>query len=344
MDTLETPLQEGGTCWFHAMINLFFLSERIKTFVYYALVEYISKLKQRDLVVFQSLGYNYAACPTKQYSRFFLMKYLWNVLFNRPAIERLSFQVVRNTFREFRSMSNENLNKGMRHGGIRLDTFFTRLGIPFILHDHPTNLPKTHAGPLHPLLIHRPSYAGGMEFSITSPVRISGISYDIDCSLIKLSSKTNGYHLIFGYVYRGKRYIRDSNGPDSFECDWTNAHNILSNAKYNKFSAETYGSSWTLAYYITNIWIRSDQMPDPQVFTRDPGGISPIAISERIRILIDRRAAGSINKTMMSAQLASLEMYARVSTNAARLLTNYRAATNNSERMGILNRAARLNE
>jgi hypothetical protein len=145
-------------------------------------------------------------------------------------------------------------------------------------------------------------------------------------------------------VYRGKRYIRDSNGPDSFECDWTNAQKILSNAKYIKFSADTYGSSWTLAYYITNIWIRSDQMPDPQVFTRDPGGISPIAISERIRILIDRRAAGSINKTMMSAQLASLEMYARVSTNAARLLTNYRAATNNSERMGILNRAARLNE
>jgi len=344
MDTLVTPLQSGGTCWFHAMINLFFLSERIKTFVYYALVEYINKLKQRDLVVFASLGYNYSSCPTKQYSRFFLMKYMWNVLFSRPAINRTSFQIVRNTFHEFRSLSNNVLNKGMKHGGIRLDTFFSRVGIPFILHDDPVNLPKTHVGILPPILIHRPSHAGDLDFSIKSPFRVSGVSYDIDCSLIKLSSEDGQSHLIFGYVYKGKKYIRDSNGAESFECDWFDTQNIRTNVKYRQFSVSTYGSSWVLAYYITNIWIRSDQMADPTLFTRDLGGISPPAISERIRILIAKRSAGVINKTMIAAQLASLEKYARESPNAARLLNNYRAATNDSTRIAILNRAANLQE
>lgn len=344
MDTLATPLQKGGTCWFHAMINLFFLSSRIKTFVYYALVEYINKLKQRDLVVFQSLAYNYAACPTKQYSRFFLMKYMWNVLFDRPALERTSFQIAKNTFHEFRNIPNETLTQGMKHVGIRLDTFFSRVGIPFTLNDDPTNFSKTHAAPLHPVIIHRPEHSGKMKSSVTSPFKVSGISYDIDCSLIKLSHTNSQSHLIFGYIYGGKKYIRDSNGPESFECDWFDTNNILTNVKYQKFSVEEYDHKWSRAYYITNIWIRSDQMADPTLFTRDPGGISPPSVSERIRILIAKRSAGAINKTMMSAQLASLEKYASESRNAARLLNNYRAATNDSARMAILNRAANLPE
>jgi hypothetical protein len=235
----------------------------------------------------------------------------------------------------------------MRHSGIRLDTFFTRLRIPFILHKDPFSLPKNLADQSAPILIHRPSYAGDLDFSIKSPVKISGISYDIDCALIKLSSdmprnnEKHENHLIFGYVYKGKRYIRDSNGPNSFECDWLDTKNIVTNAKYRKFSVSTYGSGWSLAYYITNIWIRSDQMADATLFQRDPGGISPVYISERIRILIIKQNAAAINKSMMASLLRALKKFAESCPYGSRMLNLYRSATTTAKRMAILNRAAR---
>lgn len=242
MNIIRNRVTQQGkhrTCWFHAALNGFMITENGRNLLRFALDHYIkSRLGLKDVQLFTSTNLTYPTnrkthfttgnitAPTKavqkQINEFYFWKMVNNMLKGKPTI--CSINMVRLIFPKYNNNSgNQPLNA--------LDKIINMSELKYI-----TSFYKASGNKMDSYATLAESKMVVMEFipeTLTSiPLIFKGAL--IDHAYISIISKGNNVgHSLVGVLFKDIAYVVDSGDGEVFNCDWvTNVRNVLTLSHY----------------------------------------------------------------------------------------------------------------
>ena len=313
---VDIRTQTAGTCWYHALVNPFLLSNRLRPYLYKALADYINKFRTKAQLA-EWIEPQQPSCVSsiRQFTRIFAMKKMYGALYG----------TLRSGYRTTRRMNTTSQNN------IR--------NLLKSLRTKSTNAPWSNQGEKYIVeLLERIGYAnykvlqgqrvlaekgppGQKDFIVVLPVQITtgnvdtimiheGHRYKLESASINLAgekftgvSSQHSLHSITGFKCKSndQYMIYDSNMLKSYPCDWAYPMRIIMHAEYQTKTNRMYRlginntnsrivpatnapARWVEAAIAFSVYVRasaSNRDADYQAYSTDASKITVQAIRNR---------------------------------------------------------------
>ena len=373
--------QTKGTCWFHALTNPFLLSRKLRPYLYKAVAEYINTKITDRAHLEEWLKPQAPSCisPFKRWSRVYAMKKLWAALFyeTRPTFTNTrnpankSENEIKNLLGGTNLRARTNFMTGASTS-LHLEIFLKRVGfVNYTLVNVLNNNIILDVGDPNKkdfIAAYNPDGTATFTLEPDETINYNGTRYKLDCASIvlfgneKFGAGLHAVHAITGFTCNGRRMIYDSNMLRSYQCDWKNVNNIISNRNYQNETANKYTpynlrgrnkAQWVRGEYSFLIYTRTDSNESENLYNRDALGINISKLRRRItqtnaqRNNIAQRTRNEIARRNAAARAARnrAERQARVNAETgerlAREMAERNAAARAARNAAARNRAAR---